>query len=105
MPSLMPMGLSPVLPALARLAWTCRTRASGATTPCWSPSPTPRNLCPCSTAPAVALCRRAGFLKITFRGDTDFSQTTHLDGWDRQGIRFVFGIDAMPNLVEKAQTL
>jgi hypothetical protein len=39
------------------------------------------------------------------RGDTDFSQTTHLDGWDGQDIGFVFGIDAMPNLVEKAQSL
>jgi hypothetical protein len=29
---------------------------------------------------AIAPCRRAGFLKITLRGDTDFSQTAHLDG-------------------------
>jgi hypothetical protein len=54
---------------------------------------------------AAELCRRAGFRQITFRGDTDFSQTTHLDGWDGQGIRFVFGIDAMANLVEMAQAL
>jgi hypothetical protein len=54
---------------------------------------------------AAELCRRAGFVKITFRGDTDFSQTSYLDGWDGQDIRFVFGIDAMPNLVEKAQAL
>jgi hypothetical protein len=54
---------------------------------------------------AADLCLRAGFLKITFRGDTDFSQTTHLDGWDGRGFRFVFGIDAMANLVEKACAL
>jgi hypothetical protein len=54
---------------------------------------------------AADLCRRAGFLKISFRGDTDFSQTTSLDGWDGQGIRFVFGIDAMANLVEMAKAL
>jgi Transposase DDE domain group 1 len=54
---------------------------------------------------AAALCRRAGFRKITFRGDTDFSQTEYLDGWDGQSIRFVFGIDAMPNLVALAQDL
>ena len=36
---------------------------------------------------AAALCRRAGFRKITFRGDTDFSQTKHLDRWDQDGIR------------------
>jgi Transposase DDE domain group 1 len=54
---------------------------------------------------AAALCRRAGFRKVTFRGDTDFSQTEHLDRWDGQGIRFVFGMDAMPNLVAKAEAL
>ena len=27
---------------------------------------------------AAALCRRAGFKRITFRGDTDFSQTKHI---------------------------
>jgi Transposase DDE domain group 1 len=51
---------------------------------------------------AVALCRRAGFRKILLRGDTDFSQTEHLDGWHQEGIGFVFGIDAMPNLVARA---
>jgi hypothetical protein len=47
---------------------------------------------------AAALCRRAGFRRITFRGDTDFTQTKHLDGWDSESIRFIFGIDAMANL-------
>ena len=51
---------------------------------------------------AVTLCRRAGFRRITLRGDTDFSQTEHLDRWDAEGVRFVFGIDAMPNLVNRA---
>ena len=54
---------------------------------------------------AVALCRRAGFRKILLRGDTDFSQTEHLDGWHQDGIGFVFGFDAMPNLVAEAQVL
>jgi hypothetical protein len=54
---------------------------------------------------AVYLCRRAGFKKITLRGDTDFSQTRHLDRWDDEKVRFVFGIDAMPNLVEMAENL
>jgi hypothetical protein len=54
---------------------------------------------------AAALCWQGGFRKITFRGDTDFSQTEHLDRWDQDGIHFVFGIDAMPNLVEKAKSL
>jgi len=54
---------------------------------------------------AAALCRKAGFKKVTFRGDTDFSQTRHLDRWDRAGNRFIFGIAAMPNLVAIAEGL
>jgi Transposase DDE domain group 1 len=54
---------------------------------------------------AAALCRRAGFKRITFRGDTDFTQTKHLDRWDRAGHRFIFGIAAMPNLVAIAEGL
>jgi hypothetical protein len=54
---------------------------------------------------AAALCRRAGFRKITYRGDTDFSQTGRLDRWDRDGVRFIFGIDAMANLVGLAERL
>jgi hypothetical protein len=42
---------------------------------------------------------------VTFRGDTDFSQTEHLDGWDAQGVRFVFGIDARENLIAAAESL
>ena len=54
---------------------------------------------------AMALCRRAGFRKIVVRGDTDFTQTAHLDRWDGTGTTFVFGIDAMPNLVTIADSL
>jgi hypothetical protein len=51
------------------------------------------------------LCRRAGFRKVKMRGDTDFTQTESLDDWDEQGVQFVFGIDAMPNLYELAENL
>jgi hypothetical protein len=54
---------------------------------------------------AIALCRRGGFRKITLRGDTDFTQTRHLDRWDKDGVRFVFGIDAMANLKGRAEDL
>ena len=54
---------------------------------------------------AAALCRRAGFRRITLRGDTKFSQTKHLDRWDTDGVRFVFGIDAMANLKDLAERL
>jgi len=45
---------------------------------------------------AAALCRRAGFRRITFRGDTDFTQTKRLDRWDADGIRFLFGTPPWP---------
>lgn len=55
---------------------------------------------------AAALCRRAGFRSFLFRGDTDFTQTKHLDRWDDAGdVRFLFGIDALPNLVARAEDL
>ena len=54
---------------------------------------------------AVELCRKAGFRRIKLRGDTDFSQTARLDGWDDRGVRFVFGIDAMKNLYHIAESL
>jgi len=41
----------------------------------------------------------------TARGDTHFTQTKHLDRWDEQGVKFVFGIDAMPNLKGLAESL
>jgi len=55
---------------------------------------------------AITRCRRAGFGRILLRGDTDFSQTEHLDRWDAQGdIRFLFGIDAHPTLKARADAL
>jgi hypothetical protein len=55
---------------------------------------------------SIALCRRAGFSSFLLRGDTDFTQTTHLDRWDAAGdIRFIFGVDARPNLVALAEQL
>ena len=54
---------------------------------------------------AVSLCRRAGFADVLLRGDTDFSQTRHLDRWSDDGIRFVFGYAAMPNIQARAEGL
>jgi hypothetical protein len=54
---------------------------------------------------ARALCRDAGFRRVTFRGDTDFTQTRHLDRWDAAGVRFVFGCDARANLIRAADAL
>jgi hypothetical protein len=55
---------------------------------------------------SLFLCLRAGFRKVVLRGDTDFSQTEHLDGWNALSrVRFIFGYDARPNLVEMAENL
>jgi Transposase DDE domain group 1 len=55
---------------------------------------------------AIWLCMRAGFRRMILRGDTDFSQTQHLDRWHAlPGVSFVFGYDAMPNLKELAESL
>ena len=54
---------------------------------------------------AIALCREGGFRHILLRGDTDFSQTVHLDRWDEQNVRFLFGFDAVAPLTKMAQEL
>jgi len=54
---------------------------------------------------AAVLCRRAGFRKITFRGDTDFTQTKHLDRWDEDGVGFLFGANATLNVRLEAELL
>ena len=47
----------------------------------------------------IALCRANGFRKILLRGDTDFSQTQHLDRWHEQGdVKFIFGFDCTDRL-------
>lgn len=52
---------------------------------------------------SIELCRRAGFQDILLRGDTDFSITTEFDRWSEAGVRFVFGYDARPNVVQQAE--
>lgn len=48
---------------------------------------------------AIGLCRRAGFRRVLLRGDTDFSQTKRLDGWDDiESVQFIFGLDVQPSL-------
>ena len=55
---------------------------------------------------AMATCFRGGFLSVLLRGDTDFSQTTHLDRWDADPrVRFIFGYDCMLNLRTLAEQL
>jgi Transposase DDE domain group 1 len=55
---------------------------------------------------ARRLCLLAGFRRVVLRGDTDFSQTQHLDRWSAlPGVRFLFGSDAVQNLKDLADGL
>lgn len=55
---------------------------------------------------AIALCKEGGFDKVLLRGDTDFTQSSHLDRWDEQEhVWFLFGIDAHAKLVHRAESL
>lgn len=55
---------------------------------------------------ALAVCFQGGFRRVLLRGDTDFSQTEHLDRWDAdKRVRFLFGYDAMPNLTALADAM
>jgi hypothetical protein len=54
---------------------------------------------------AIALVRLAGWEDVLLRGDTDFSQTAHLDGWDDDGVRFVFGYDASTTMTARADAV
>jgi hypothetical protein len=53
---------------------------------------------------AIALVR-GSFKEVWLRGDTDFSLTKHFDRWTEARVHFVFGIDAMKNLVDTAEGL
>jgi hypothetical protein len=54
---------------------------------------------------AIVLVRRGGFKRVRLRGDTDFSLTRNFDRWHEDGVEFVFGMDAHPALVERAEAL
>ena len=54
---------------------------------------------------AIDLCREAGFRKIRLRGDTAFTQMPHLDGWDDDGVTFIFGMPAVSRLVTRADKI
>ena len=53
---------------------------------------------------AVTLVRTS-FESVCLRGDTDFALTTQFDRWTADGVRFAFGMDAMQNLVKRAESL
>ena len=47
---------------------------------------------------ALRVCFEGGFQSVLLRGDTDFSQTKHLDRWtDDPRVQFLFGLDCTAN--------
>ena len=90
-------------------AWTSPTTATGATIRWWSSlantgevlSVVNRSGNRPSHEGAAAevdrvleVCLRGGFRKVLLRGDTDFTQTRHLDRWSADPrVRFIFGVD------------
>ena len=55
---------------------------------------------------ALAVCFAGGFHRALLRGDTDFTQSKHLDRWDDDGrVRFIFGVDCLGNLLTLADDL
>jgi len=54
----------------------------------------------------LKVCFEGGFRRVLLRGDSAFSQTEHLDRWNGDDrIRFIFGYDNCPNLVDMAEKL
>jgi hypothetical protein len=54
----------------------------------------------------LPICFRGGFQSVLLRGDTKFSQSERLDGWDADPrVRFIFGYEAMANLKAMAADL
>jgi hypothetical protein len=47
---------------------------------------------------AIRVCRAGGFRQVLVRGDTDFTQTPHLDRWHGDNVQFLFGINVTANL-------
>ena len=56
-------------------------------------------------SPHSALVGPSAWLKKTPRGDTDFTLSAELDRWDEQGVKFIFGMDAHPKVVNLAEAL
>lgn len=48
---------------------------------------------------------QSAFETVWLRGDSAFSLTQQFDGWDQDGVLFIFGYDAYANLIEQAEAL
>jgi len=54
----------------------------------------------------LEVCFAGGFRRVLLRGDTDFTQTRHLDRWNAdERVQFIFGMDSMRNLRDLAEEL
>jgi len=54
----------------------------------------------------LVVCFQGGFRRVLLRGDTDFTQTTHLDRWSSdERVRFIFGANCTAALSYEADFL
>jgi len=55
---------------------------------------------------AIQVCLAGGFRNVMLRGDTDFSQTKHLDRWNAdERVKFIFGFDSTKKRIVLAEDL
>jgi hypothetical protein len=59
---------------------------------------------PRSTGPSGCVAKAAS-ARSSSDGDTDFTQTKHLDRWDADGVQFLFGVNGTANLQVLADDL
>jgi hypothetical protein len=55
--------------------------------------------------PAVDVVQDAGFRNVRMRGDCHFALTDDFDHWTERGVEFVFGLQAIPTLVDLVEGL
>jgi len=99
-------GYHPLSPAITRWSSRSPTRRKSSTSRTGAAIAPPRKEPrPTSTYldRAIDLCRKGGFKTIRLRGDTAFSQATHLDRWHADNVQFVVGYDAFKGLIQRVE--
>ena len=92
-------GFGPLVISLARtqeVVWTLNRPAN---------RPSHDGAVPCIDQAIGWAKDQAKFSQVRLRGDTDFSLTTQFDRWTKEKVEFVFGMDAHPSFVQRAQAI
>ena len=91
-------GYGPLLVTLANSSEVLWVENRSASRPSHEGAPAALDRC-------AEACLGRGFDSVLFRGDTDFSSTAYLDGWEEKGYRFVFGLMAHAKVKNLANAL